>query len=577
MGERKDDLGHAVVDGVPAYFSPSSLSAADPEQYGGCLRRWWYKYVGGRKEPFTADQRLGVEVHAQIEHYLLTGEKTLGQIAMAGFHFVPAPGASNLIEHFIGDGTLTAAGVRVLGYVDWMGPSTEPDDPPGTVEEIDWKSTGNIANNAKTASGLLATIQMPAYAKWHLGHSPNATHARMSHGYFQTKGRPQAQKVSVLCTREQIDRRWESVEAVARRIIDAAKETDPAKVEGYQPSCTAYRGCPHRDVCPQGKDRTIDEIFGKGGAMSLLEKLNLPTGVTPVAAAPVVQLDMKAELARLEAAERAAAAPPAPSVPAGFAEACGAIERAGMGFPQLQGEAAHAKCAMHGSEFKGAALSGSGRLAGMTLTTCAEVAQLAGELGHVATPAVPSMLAPETPASNPAIASLPVEGLTPPPGTTVTTTVTDRVGELEHTTSTTVAVAPEAPKRKAGRPRKAPAATDVIPGVPAGTPTAPTNTDATGLEVFVDCLPSCAYESLESYVSGLNAALCTQYGLIDLREAGENSPLGFGKWKAAIVACVRAAPPPAGTYFLDARGREVAEQVAEALRSMADLYVRGIR
>ena len=49
-----------------------------------------------------------------------------------------------------------------------------------------------------------------------------------------------------------------------------------------------------------------------------------------------------------------------------------------------------------------------------------------------------------------------------------------------------------------------------------------------------------------------------------------------GKWKGALTALARRTPPPAGTYMISARGREVAEIVADALRPMCGLYVRGI-
>jgi len=37
--------GHAVSGGVVNYLSPSAITSADPKSEGGCLRRWWWKYV----------------------------------------------------------------------------------------------------------------------------------------------------------------------------------------------------------------------------------------------------------------------------------------------------------------------------------------------------------------------------------------------------------------------------------------------------------------------------------------------------------------------------------------------------
>jgi hypothetical protein len=63
-------LGHSVIDGVPQYFSVSALENADTRPgRGGCLRRWWYRRVGGK-----ADVEKASHAEAKLAGEILHGE-----------------------------------------------------------------------------------------------------------------------------------------------------------------------------------------------------------------------------------------------------------------------------------------------------------------------------------------------------------------------------------------------------------------------------------------------------------------------------------------------------------------------
>src|SRR5262245_20336800 len=94
--------GPAVADGKIRYLSVSSITAFDEKSFGGCERRWWYRYIAKVKEPPTKVQKLGTQVHAQIEHYLRTGEDVLGDLARSGARFLPRPGKDLYLEHAFG-------------------------------------------------------------------------------------------------------------------------------------------------------------------------------------------------------------------------------------------------------------------------------------------------------------------------------------------------------------------------------------------------------------------------------------------------------------------------------------------
>jgi hypothetical protein len=213
------------------------------------------RYVEGFPEPQTFQQKAGTDGHFQVEHYLKTGEDVLGPMMRSGKHFLPMPGPDLLVEQDFG-GLLTAAGVPLVGYMDIVNPTgkyVSPeglllDDPKGTVEIADNKTTSNI-NYAKKGDELITTTQMVGYAEWARRKFPWMEHARLSHIYFQSKKPHTALKATSIFPIETISKRWQEVEAVVERMKGVAKVDSWEEVEGNPDACTAYKGCPFRNRC----------------------------------------------------------------------------------------------------------------------------------------------------------------------------------------------------------------------------------------------------------------------------------------------------------------------------------------
>lgn len=547
----RENLGKPVVDGQIRYFSPSSLALADHEQFGGCLRRYWFKYVQGKKEPEGKAQELGTRVHAEIENFLKTGQNALSRHALAGAQFVaPFVRQSVLIEHSINDGLLTAAGVSVIGYIDLVNGSGYYVDPLGqlreeqAIEVKDWKTTSDF-KYAKSGADLLKTIQMPAYAEWAF-RKYGGDRVRLSHVYFCTK-KPGSMKSTIVTSRERNAARWTEVEGVARLALDIVKETDVNKVPANRSSCDAYGGCPHRTYCPAAF-KSMDEVFGKisktvGENMGLLDGLmNQNNGV-------------QASMAALQAAEQQAA----PAQKSAFQTAVESIKASGKGFPSLSHAAAQEYAKITGTQWsQGQGFAGAGFLGAVNLDTIEKVIQAAEELAQFTN-------------DSPNVEPVAV-GLTPPPVSGIIPV--DAPGTL-------AAPAPEAPKVKKTRAKKeTPAAQLQVQPLVVPSPAVPMPAQATADErrILVDCITNCeGAKSLDSYVQVITDALCKHYGLPDIRCATGDHELSFGKWRGVVNAAVKNNPPPPGTYTLDTRGREVAECVADALVSVSTFYVRGIR
>lgn len=615
--------GPTLIDQVIQYLSASGIGTGDPKQAGGCLRRWFYRYVLGIKEPFTGAKKLGADTHEEIEHYLRTGELTLGHLAMSARVYIPDPNPDFLIEQEIKGWGLTCAGIKVIGKMDLISPfSVHLDaqgarcmDPPNTVEVCDWKTTSSIKNWAKTGQELKKTVQMPLYGMAAARHF-DAEHVRLSHVYMQTRGRAYAQKSTILVHREELETRWEQIEGVARTLIDVAKETDVNKVPASRHSCSAYRGCFFADRCPRSRQDTLESVFGVTKAQHIKERKS-----------PNTMSTVTDQLNALKT-QQAAVPSPAPlttALPAGlpehFAEVVKAIEEQDRGFPPMNAEVSRAYATLKGIDLStGAAFSGQGKkygtisqpldmellynLAKETTPGCVPVAPIVDTPAPVAPAAVAvavSLTPPETPASDPALSAVPVEGF--PAAATAPAAVAPQVPAAT--------VAPPAPSTMPELP--APPAT-AAPALDNATTNMPNfkrmkkpevveaaealfaenaNYRSTvgkilqdpecmvaapaseGITLYINAIPSQPFDRLDEYIQGLCRSLEAQTGAKDIR-CSDVKALDYGKWKGAIAVSVRDTPPAPGVYYLDTRGDEIAAEVANALAGESSLVVRGV-
>ena len=290
--------------------SVSTVSMSSPHEYGGCNRKFFFSKIRGIEEPKTTALDVGSDVHAQIEHYEKTGEDTLGTIARQGKHFIPEPGEGILIEHPFGNeqlvrefgywrqiqeavtkgeasreraeawfkehipsSALYAHGVPFVGYIDvvnlrkyWLDTDgVKQPMPPNSVELHDHKTTSNINLYAK--SHLEDTVQMIGYAEWAHRQWPQLELFRLSHGYFQTKGRG-AEKRTVLISLDTVQEKWKGIEEQVLRMTQVARETDVKNVEPNYDSCNAYgrNGCFYKSICPRDPDRVLMDLLAPAGA-----------------------------------------------------------------------------------------------------------------------------------------------------------------------------------------------------------------------------------------------------------------------------------------------------------------------
>jgi hypothetical protein len=517
--------GPSVVEGRLLWTSASGITTADHNSFGGCTLSWWYDKVGGYATEETDAMRRGTVLHNEVQDHLTTGASLTSPLALAGRMFIPHPGSGLLIEkpiHFV-----ASSGVHIYGHVDLYNFRQQYVDPEGVLqadpawsfEVKDWKTTSSF-QYAKSERELGENIQLNTYAEAGFREWPDLEHARLTHAYFLTRGRPDSKLVTIRRSREEIARRWEYSESVIRRMVDAAKEAEPNQALANRKSCDAYKGCPHRGVCVAYRANSLDALYGKiatdftqetapMGLLSSNPQIMQPQTTTQQH--PQGNADeLRAALAREEATMRAQAAQQQAQMPqanqgAQLAEVCSRISSYGFGFPSLGENAAQAYAAMGGQRvppgfvYQGIpAPAGAARsMHGIVLKEVQNLFQLESELAAERAKSAPApqqiqytmpvqtavftippaalaakfegeipyngILPPGAPESMPQLAMQHPSGAPPAVG---------GVGDVPYVLGSEPAAtpaAPEAPKKGRGRPKK----TEVLDSAPEAVAAAP--------------------------------------------------------------------------------------------------------
>ncbi len=633
MASKEWPYGKCVVDGKVRFLAPTTIEKADAS-HGGCLRKWFFRFVMGWKEGEEKRwSELGKKCHGEMEHYLTTGEEVLGRITVAAKKYAPAPDPKQqrlLIEFDIGLGdldrvALRAAGIPIVGYtdvVDAVGPFINEsgdgyfDDPKGTKEALDWKfgtaKKGAERDFSKSGIQLIDDTQMVTCGEWVATVFPSTDHLRLSHVYTNTQGRPVASKATILVPRERLARSWEYVVSVVRTIKDVATERDHERVPGNTLACESYGGCPYADRCSARKKHSFDSLFSDEGEIGLLaligqdkgeiamsgvlDGLNLGAlGVPQVTASPAgvaatlsLGHDVSAQLASLANPPVPAFVPKQPTQ--AFINAIGIINSKGYGLPPLGGDAAQMMGTLnkHNPIPAGYELPGFGKIGGVArIDDPDRIIGLSNEFAPLPVnpkpdprpvvygnspapaPAPLGILAGNTPASNPALAAVPVEGFTVPgAGVTAGVQIPGLIASVPAAQAAPIlaASAPAAPPANAIPPGEKPKRKYTRRNKPEDV-----KESASGDErwLFVNSFSNIETIDLQATINGWTTGMAAKAGLDDIRVAPKDHVFAFGGWRGALTAVARAMAPnlPPGAYFIDLRGSELNDAVFEGLRA----------
>ncbi len=273
------------ISGMLLSSSASAITTFDSGTPFGCKRKSWFEVRAGLKGPPTKSLILGDQVHKEIEHYLKTGQNTLGKEASAGKGIIdeltakyPLFQVETWIESFELDG------VKIRGKVDFTGRQ------PGysnIMAIIDWKTSSDIQKWGKTSSMLRKDTQMLLYRAAAETEGCEET-LPMAHVYFGTVKR-ESEIVLATINRQQLADGLGDIKGKLAQMKQVMKITDSEEVE---PDRTKCGSCPYSIHCPT-----------KGASLfmsALTDRFKKPTvASTPVAPAitiPELKLDLDSVL-----------------------------------------------------------------------------------------------------------------------------------------------------------------------------------------------------------------------------------------------------------------------------------------
>lgn len=313
-------------------FKLWSASPSAVDCFTKCKRLWWRQYVLGDRGPTPAFMARGTSIHyAILESWLAKGEMLVEHensdapgVKHLVFEFTQAaiphmpkpltdaywiekrksnPNVGLMIEQPGHMGTWInsdgSTGPEWRQYIDLV----ECGEDYAIITDI--KTSSDPGRYAKTPDELSTNGQLIANAKWIFDQS-DYKEITLRHLYLGTKTkRPKAFPVSVVVSREHVEKEWQKILGTVREMVNWAELSpeDPNVLPPTVEQCSAYGGCRFKKDCFDGAQDLITirptSRMKDGEKMNLLEKMMAKAGaaakpvsgtVTAAGAAPVTAL-----------------------------------------------------------------------------------------------------------------------------------------------------------------------------------------------------------------------------------------------------------------------------------------------
>lgn len=231
------------------------VSASQVESYKRCKRIWFQRYVLKQKEPTSAAMDRGKRVHTAVEQYLNTGLQPArdehGQHldAEAADIFL---GGQDLYDDLMG--CMVEHEIRMPTYPggpDWVGVIDSIYTTETKIILRDTKTSSDIKRYSKSEEELRSNTQLIAYATWALKQWPKYHWIDIGHIYLQTRKPHRGQLVSVVVSREHVEKCWQEELKIVKEMVAVAASgvKDVNLIPPSLDACGMYGGCYFRSQC----------------------------------------------------------------------------------------------------------------------------------------------------------------------------------------------------------------------------------------------------------------------------------------------------------------------------------------
>jgi hypothetical protein len=225
------------------------VSATSIKLFQNCQRRWYERYILGKKEESTKAMARGNAVHRQLEEYLEKGvlpdESIAGQIANAGLAHLPTPCKDHQVEQSLDDYRVPNVAIKFKGFIDLLLFAD------GELEVLDHKTTSNF-KYALTEEQLSEDTQMLIYARHVLEHH-DVDEVTLTHVVYLTKPPYQSKRTSARVSKEHVYSKFEEIHHVVEQMLESSQK-QINEMGQNRSFCFSYgRRCPYYNSCNQRK------------------------------------------------------------------------------------------------------------------------------------------------------------------------------------------------------------------------------------------------------------------------------------------------------------------------------------
>ena len=223
------------------YFSASQI-----QRFRRCPQSWYNTYVLGQREPETEAQRIGKEIHTQMEEYWLHDMQPTHRLAVALMNGLPFRPDSPEVRTFAVEmdtesGGFQLAGVPMRGFVD-----LQVVDGDRNLVILDYKTTSDW-KWAKGAEALRVDPQLNLYAAWAFYTYPHLQAVTVGH-HVVNKKTAETRWTPVVRTRDEVREYCAGIADTLREMI-AVSELAPDAVARNEDACGDFGGCSFRGSC----------------------------------------------------------------------------------------------------------------------------------------------------------------------------------------------------------------------------------------------------------------------------------------------------------------------------------------